>query len=147
MRSVFASPGTPTMRLLPPVNSESSTSSIASCWPTMSLRSSVMIASCSLLRRRARSRSSCLRFGCGAAVGARDDVEADVVERMKDRMARLQPDELIAGEHALHLRDRIEPIALIEAAHLAEVVEDGEAALEEIIPESRDFFVVRRPAA
>ena len=62
-------------------------------------------------------------------------------------MARLQPDELIAGEHALHLRDRIEPIALIEAAHLAEIVEDDEAALEEIIPESRDFFVVRRPAA
>ena len=30
MRSVFAKPGTPTMRLLPPVNSESSTSSITS---------------------------------------------------------------------------------------------------------------------
>ena len=40
MSSVFARPGTPTMRLLPPVNSDSSTSSITSSWPMMSLCSS-----------------------------------------------------------------------------------------------------------
>src|SRR3954469_2572712 len=43
--SVFASPGTPTIRLLPPTNSVSSTSETTSSWPTIALRSSPMIRS------------------------------------------------------------------------------------------------------
>ncbi|HXD72694.1 MAG TPA: hypothetical protein VN628_03115 [Vicinamibacterales bacterium] len=35
MSSVFARPGTPTIRLLPPTNRVSSTSSITSAWPTI----------------------------------------------------------------------------------------------------------------
>src|SRR5436190_3482924 len=41
--SVFASPGTPTMRLLPPTKSVSSTSSMTSDWPMIRLPSSSMI--------------------------------------------------------------------------------------------------------
>src|SRR5262245_5389595 len=59
MSSVLARPGTPTMRLLPPVNNESSTSSITSSWPMISLCSSLMIESCPALRRSARAMSSC----------------------------------------------------------------------------------------
>src|SRR2546422_3138782 len=43
MSSVFARPGTPTMRLLPPTNSVTSTSSTTSFCPTMRFSSSVMI--------------------------------------------------------------------------------------------------------
>src|SRR5204862_7736907 len=81
-----------------------------------------------------------------AAIGASDDVEADVVERMKDRVACLEPDELIAGEDALHLRHRVQPVPLVEAAHFAEVIEADEATFEQAVSEACDLLVVRRPA-
>ena len=58
MSSVLARPGTPTIRLLPPANSDSSTSSMTSSWPMMSLCSSEMIWSCPALSRSARAMSS-----------------------------------------------------------------------------------------
>ena len=44
MSSVFASPGTPMIRLLPPTNSVCSTSSMTSRWPMMRLCSSARIS-------------------------------------------------------------------------------------------------------
>src|SRR5262249_10971631 len=44
MSSVLARPGTPTMRLLPPTNSVSSTCSMTSLWPMIRFCSSAMIA-------------------------------------------------------------------------------------------------------
>src|SRR5579864_3386000 len=44
MSSVFARPGTPTIKLLPPTNSVCNTSSMTSDWPMIRLPSSVMIA-------------------------------------------------------------------------------------------------------
>ncbi len=41
--SVLASPGTPTIRLLPPTNSDSSTCCTVSSWPMISFCSSVTI--------------------------------------------------------------------------------------------------------
>ena len=43
MSSVLASPGAPTIRLLPPTNSVFSTCAITSSWPTMTFFSSVTI--------------------------------------------------------------------------------------------------------
>src|SRR5215470_19134823 len=43
MSNVLASPGTPVIRQCPPVNSAMRTSSTASSWPTMTLRSSARI--------------------------------------------------------------------------------------------------------
>src|SRR5262249_28535005 len=56
--SVFASPGTPTIRLLPPVNSVSSTSLTTSSWPTIALRSSAMMRSRPVFIRSASAASS-----------------------------------------------------------------------------------------
>src|SRR5262245_39758154 len=57
-RRVFARPGTPTMRLLPPVNSVSSTSLTTSSWPTIALRSSEMMRSRPVFIRSASATSS-----------------------------------------------------------------------------------------
>src|SRR3954464_682524 len=56
--SVLASPGTPTMRLLPPTKSVSRTSLTTSSWPMMSFRSSVMIRSRPAFIRSASATSS-----------------------------------------------------------------------------------------
>ena len=58
MSSVLASPGTPTIRLLPPTNSVSSTWLMTSSWPTISFFSSVMIWSRPAFIRSASARSS-----------------------------------------------------------------------------------------
>src|SRR5688500_17451299 len=55
MRSVFASPGTPTMRQLPPAKSAVSTCSITASCPMIRLRSSVTMWSRPCFRREARS--------------------------------------------------------------------------------------------
>ena len=56
--SVLARPGTPTIRLLPPTNSVSSTWLMTSSWPTISFLSSVMILSRPTFIRSASATSS-----------------------------------------------------------------------------------------
>src|SRR5688572_75325 len=58
IRSVLARPGTPTIRLLPPTNSVSSTWLMMSSWPTISFLSSVMIWSRPTFIRSASATSS-----------------------------------------------------------------------------------------
>src|SRR5262245_99639 len=56
--SVFARPGTPMIRLLPPTKSVCSTSSMTSCWPMIRLWSSARIALRPAFMRSARAMSS-----------------------------------------------------------------------------------------
>ena len=58
MSSVLARPGTPTMRLLPPTSSVSSTCSMTADWPTMILPSSASIRSRLAFIRSASATSS-----------------------------------------------------------------------------------------
>src|SRR5436190_13951830 len=61
MSSVLARPGTPTIRLLPPTNSVSSTWPTTSSWPMISFLSSVTICWRPLFIRSASATSSCCR--------------------------------------------------------------------------------------
>src|SRR6187399_965059 len=136
--SVFASPGTPMMRLLPPVKSVSSTSLTTSSWPMIALRSSVRMRSRPVFIRSARATSSgdsrsrallvtkatCPPLSVGDAV---DEVVDAVLVRFvvdvdgREARARELP---VLADIAVHVRDRKEPLLRIVVLEDAVIAED-----------------------
>src|SRR5215203_2931675 len=107
MSRVFARPGTPTMRQLPPAKSAVSTCSITASCPMMRFRSSVMMWSQPCLSRSARSVS--------------EDVESSVdsIAVMKfEPLSRHPVDDVIDGQLVSVVRDVHGPPPLARPLHV-----------------------------
>src|SRR5690606_30360887 len=146
MSNVFASPGTPTSRQLPPAKSAISACSTTSSCPTITLRSSCLMRPLAACRRSASAASS--RCSMAVPSGAADAVTSLSVEGARPSAAQRVHDVVDAQlERFVRQIDRIEPDVRVLPIlrQVLVVVHDHHEALRRVVV-LEDPVVLRRSA-